>query len=105
MTKREIENEVYDLFEKKNRTDVYEQGPSYVVDEIINLYLHYSKNNLNISLESLVDDYIEYFDDGQLQEDCYMNEDEICEQLGVDSIYVGDGMWWDNVNKRHYCEK
>lgn len=35
----------------------------------------------------------------------WFDEDRICQEMGCDEIYVGDGMWWDNVNKRHYCEK
>ena len=34
----------------------------------------------------------------------WFDEDRICQEMGCDEVYVGDGMWWDNVNKRHYCE-
>ena len=48
------------------------------------------------------EDYIKWYwgcDEGP-----YANEDEICAELGVTELYVGDGMWWDNVNKRYYSE-
>ena len=43
-------------------------------------------------------------EDEQWEEQPWFDEDKICEEMGCNEVYVGDGRWWDNVHKRHYCE-
>lgn len=102
-------NEVF----KQTMDEVFEQ---YDFDEVSKeLIEEYFKNTNDVKeykeemltkieriSEKDFEDFIRWF--WGCEEGPYANEDEICAELGVTELYVGDGMWWDNVNRRYYSE-
>ena len=91
----------------------FSRGQDKVYEEVIKEYFKF-KNTKDYSEEMLmnakgmnVGDFKRFIKltwlDDQFDQP-WGNEEEICEQMGWNQVYVGEGMWWDNVNKRHYSE-